>query len=101
MNVQERHAIEEVPLDGLAVVHVHEFARDEPSGDAALGHPCVGKAEKMAVKPCESADLNPARLLRAELQAALIPVLQVMMPDIGRIADDEIEAGRGLRMSKV
>src|SRR3989442_16005264 len=59
------------------------------------------QAKEMAVEPCEAADLHPARLLRVELQAVLVAVLQVMVADVGRIADDEIEAGRGLRAREV
>src|SRR5205823_1232539 len=101
VDVEERQAVEQIRLYGLAVVDIHELARDEPSGNAALGHPGVGQAEEMAVEPCKAADLHPAGLLRVELQAVLVAVLQVMVADVGRIADDEIEAGRGLRARKV
>src|SRR5439155_21953713 len=47
------------------------------------------------------ADLHSAGLLRVELQAVFVAVLQVMVADVRRIADDEIEAGRGLRARKV
>src|SRR5579863_6625114 len=84
VNAQECHAIEKIPLDGLAVVYVHEFAWDEPSGNAALGHPCVGQGEEMTVQARETADLHPAGLLRTDLQAVLVTVFQVMVPHVGR-----------------
>ena len=92
---------EQIPLDGLAVVHIHEFARNQPTGDAVVGHPGMGLAEEMAVEPGKPADLHAAGLLRAKLQAALVAVLQVMVPHIWRIADDEIKAGHGFCLREV
>ena len=46
----------------------------------------------MAVKSGKTADLYAACLLCAELEAGFVAVLKMVMPHIGRIADDEIES---------
>jgi hypothetical protein len=59
------------------------------------------ETEEMAVEPGKAAHADAARGLGAELKPGLVAVFQVMMPYIGRIADDEVESWRGFGVGVV
>src|ERR1035437_1929036 len=101
MDMKQRNLVEEVALRRLAVVHVHKFARDQPAGDATFCHPGVRKAKEMAVEASEAAELEAARFQRPELQADFLGVRHVMLTNVRRVADKQINAGRGVRVREV
>jgi len=94
VDVEQCYFVEKIMLDGLAVVHVHEFARNEPAGNTAGRHPCMRDAEEVTVEAGEAAHFHPACLKGAGLKVCLVAVAKVMMAHIRRIADDEIEPER-------
>jgi hypothetical protein len=51
----------------------------------------MGKSQKVAVESSQPTDLHAACLVSAELQAELVATGQVMMPYIGRIANQQIK----------
>ena len=94
-------AVEQITLHSLPVVHVHELARNEPASDTTIGHPGMGKTQEMAVKSGETANLHAARSIVKKLKTGLLAIVQMMMPDVRWIADDEIETGRWVLVGKV
>ena len=94
MGADERHAIREVALEGRAVVDVHELRRNEPSGVAAVLHPRRGEQEEVDVQTGKTVDFDTGHLAREPLQAFLVPAVDVVVADVGRVGQDEVGHGR-------
>ena len=97
MNVAERHGVEQVALYDRAVVHVHEFAWDQPAGERVLRHPWVTQHHEVAVQPGKAVDLQAPCLPRLRLEPLLLRVRDMVMPDVRRVAYQQIEPLRILR----
>ena len=90
VDLQERDLFEKVALQRPAVIHAHEFARDEPSGDAVIGHERVRQTHEVTVEAGQAVDLDATRLFGAALNIGLADRVHVMMPDIRRNADEKV-----------
>ena len=97
MDVQKVHGVEKVLLDCEPVVDVHEFAGDQPAGEAPICHPLVAQSEKVAVQAGESAQFKAASRSGELAQPMLVTVGDVVVAHVWRVADEQIGCPRGRR----
>ena len=90
MSADQRHAIREVSLESRAVVNVHELGGDEPCGVAAILHPGSSEKEEVNIQARKAVNLDAGHSVRERLQAFLVLAFQVMMPDVGRVGEDQV-----------
>ena len=95
MNVNESDRLGEITPQRDAVVHVHEFGRDEPGGESPVFHPVMAKKQEIAVKPGEPADVETERFPEPRLEAGFLGYREMMMPNVRRVRKDEREASIG------
>ena len=58
VNVQKLDVLGQIGFDGGSVIHVHEFRRDQPDGEAAGCHPGIAEQQEMGVEPGQAADVE-------------------------------------------
>ena len=90
MDLEETDPLGQVPFDRRPVVDVHEFAGDEPDGQATVIEPIVAQQEEVGVETREAADLDARPLIDQLLEPPLLDAIEVMMADVRRIGEDQI-----------
>jgi hypothetical protein len=90
VDMQELDALGQVGLHSGAVIDVHEFRGDQPGGKAAGRHPGVAEQEEMGVEPGQAADVEVEAVGDQRLEPLLVRPPQVMVPDVGRIREDQV-----------
>ena len=75
------------------IVDVHELRGDEPRGDPTVFHPRRGEQKKVDVQTRNDVYFNPGYLECKALEAFLVLSVHVMVPDVGRVRQDDV--GRG------
>ncbi len=96
VSADQRHAVREVSLERRAVVNVHELGGNKPRGIAALLHPRRGEKEEVNVQARKAVDLDARYPVREGLQAFLVVSLEVMVPDVGRVREDQVRRERAV-----
>src|SRR5487761_1396412 len=100
MDLQQGHLFGQIALYEQAVINVHELARDKPETNTVFGKPVVGEKEKIAVETAEPVNADPRRGQAELAQARFVLGREMVVSDVGRIADNQIEAfALGRRMS--
>ncbi len=62
MDVQKRYMLKEIPFHLPTIIHIHEFARNQPTRNASSRHPGMGKGQEMAVEPARPLSFMPLAL---------------------------------------
>ena len=101
MDVKEGDFVQQVVFDSSAIIHIHEFTWNKPPGKAVICHPCTGETKKVTVKSGKAAKLHATCLGSAKLQASFIAVLQMVVSDVGWVANKKIEARHGLFIREI
>ena len=90
MNSKEGDLAAQVFLKSTTVVDVHEFTRDEPDGQGVFRHQCVGKSNEVAIETGQPIKVHTRSSNRSHPESLLECGVQMVMSDIGWIADHEI-----------
>ncbi len=89
--MQERHAVEQVIAEPLAVVDVEEFGGHEPERETAVSQPGIGQQEEIRIEPGQAVELEPDPASQCLSQCPLAFQAQVMVADVGGIGQDQVE----------
>lgn len=92
MDALQRDGVEQVLFELFAVVHVEEFAGDEPEAERAGSHPGVREQHEVAIQSGEPRQTHARSGLRGIAQPCFGFARQVMVTDVGRVTDDQVEA---------
>ncbi len=90
MDMKQFDVFGQIGFDGGTVIHVHEFRWDQPDGEAAGCQPGIAQQQEMGVKPGQAADVEAEAVSDQRFQPLLVVAVEVMMPHIGRVGQDQV-----------
>src|SRR5256885_15360858 len=84
----------------LTVIDSHELGRDQPYPETALLKPVVRQQHEVTVQPCEAVNLPSQSAYRQSLQSGLLGAIEVVVPDVGGICENQVIAPTFVRRRK-
>src|SRR4051812_10211735 len=91
MDMKQLDALAKVLLHGFAIIDVHELGRNQPNRQAVRRKPSVGEKQEVAVESRKTANVDTQLPGDFALQALLVFMGQMVMANIGRVRQNQIE----------